>query len=244
MKQSTRDILIFVFLLLVKLGTAARTGYDTWTVSHDLLNVILIDCVFLALWFTAAYGGASQQALAIRPFAALGAWLVYGTMVVIGWEAHHDATAFATRIAGGVALAFDTWDYIVAYAQRMRINRKADTFESFQEREDNKAMRSAYRKAARRDKRSEFQTAANKIAQRRIEEYATTYIAQLSDGITPNGYEVLTDNRIRCLDCGWESENAYASSAQAQPAYAGHTRSALHKAAIIRSLRVDVTPNG
>lgn len=120
MSQERKDQLVFIVLLAMKFLTTLRTGIDTFTVSRDILNVLLLDGVFLALWFVLAYGGAGKVAMAIRPFAAFGAYLMYGFMLVIGWEAHVDAplVAIAVRVAGALILLYDTWDYAVAMNQK------------------------------------------------------------------------------------------------------------------------------
>lgn len=120
MSQEQKDQLVFVVLLAMKFLTTLRTGIDTFMVSKDILNVLLLDGVFLALWFVLAYGGGGKVAMAIRPFAAFGAYLMYGFMLVIGWEAHVDAplVAIAVRVAGALVLLYDTWDYVVSMNQK------------------------------------------------------------------------------------------------------------------------------
>lgn len=242
MKQETRDRMIFYGFMFVKLVLFARTGVDTWTVSHDIINVILIDGVFMGMWLAAAYGGKSETALSLRPFAAVGAWLTYASMIAIGWEAHHDIVSIAARIAGAVALSFDTWDMIVIATQRIRIQRKADTFEMFQERIDKEAMRNAYAASIRKLKAGEMQTAINMIAQKRIEGYAQAGLAALPD-IGGSRYHLLESGHVHCDDCGWISDNAYDTAKQAQPVWAAHTRSAAHRAQVAQVIRIDVTPD-
>lgn len=117
-----------VGLVFVKLLIVARTGIDTWNVSHDYLDVAVIDGAYLAMWMVAAYAGRGQSAMALRPFAAVGAWLLYGLMLYIAWQAgslRGDSIAIAVsliaRVAGIVLLAYDTYDYIQAlFQQRQR----------------------------------------------------------------------------------------------------------------------------
>lgn len=120
MSQERKDQLVFVVLLAMKFLTTLRTGIDTFTVSKDILNVLLLDGVFLALWFVLAYGGSGKVAMAIRPFAAAGAYIMYGFMLIIGAEAHLEAplVAIAVRVAGLLVLLYDTWDYIVLMNQK------------------------------------------------------------------------------------------------------------------------------
>ncbi len=212
---------------------------DTWAVSRDLLNVVLIDAVFMGLWFAAAYGGRGENALAMRPFAALGAWLMYAAMLIIGWEAHRDATAFAVRIAGGVALSYDTWDYIVSVAARARIQRKAMTFEAFCAREDERAMRKGYAHAVRKTRRTQLQDASNMIASARIQRYANEHLSPVlatTEDVTVMGFRMLEDNRIECLDCGWKSPKSYPNMRAAQSAHAGHCAGASHRNALVATI--------
>lgn len=114
MKKFFRDYGVPIALFAIKILTTIRTAFDTYAVSGDLLNVLLIDLAFLALWMLLAYGGDNQYAKRARPFATLGAWSMYIMMLMIGWEAHHGMVAVAVRIAGGIGLLLDTWDYIMA----------------------------------------------------------------------------------------------------------------------------------
>lgn len=112
-----------VALLFIKLFTALRTGLDTLIVldvfradvsTIQFLNafvyVVLIDLVFTGLWFYAAYGGDSKQAALLRPYAIGGAWILYVGMIIVGWAAHPESPylALLSRVAGGVALGYDT----------------------------------------------------------------------------------------------------------------------------------------
>lgn len=118
MTQKTRDTLIFIGLIAVKALATARTAVDMWTLTHDVLNVALLDGMMLAFWLAAAYGGKSKSSMALRPFAAIGAWLLYGAQVYVGWAAHHTLVAFLVRLAPGLALLYDTYEYIVQLVQR------------------------------------------------------------------------------------------------------------------------------
>jgi len=117
-KRDTQDIIIFVGLIVVKVLATARTAVDMWNLTHDWLNVALLDGMMLAFWLAAAYGGKSKEAMALRPFAAVGAWLLYAAQVYVGWAAHHEVTAILVRFAPGLALLFDTYEYGVHWLQR------------------------------------------------------------------------------------------------------------------------------
>lgn len=152
MSQERKDQLVFIVLLGMKFLTTLRTGIDTFTISQDMLNVLLLDGVFLALWFVLAYGGGGKVAMAIRPFAAFGAYVMYGFMLVIGWEAHVDAplVAIAVRVAGALVLLYDTWDYAVSMNQKRQealgktlAERQRNYREKIWQQEYNKAVRSS-----------------------------------------------------------------------------------------------------
>lgn len=151
MSQETRDKLVFYVLLGMKILTTLRTGIDTYTISKDILNVLLLDGVFLALWFVLAYGGKGQIAMAIRPFAAFGSYLMYAFMLGIGWEAHvnQPLVAVAVRVAGALILLYDTWDYAVAWNQR-RIDLLGKTSSERQRNWRDKAWEKAYKKALKK----------------------------------------------------------------------------------------------
>lgn len=115
------------FLLGIKFFTAFRTGLDTLIVAgvfaasvttiafiNAVLYVLLIDAVMTGLWLYAAYGGDSQRAQLLKVFAITGAWTLYIGMVIIGWSAHPEAPFLALmgRLAGAIALGYDTWDTI------------------------------------------------------------------------------------------------------------------------------------
>jgi len=63
---------------------------DTFAVSRDLLNVVLIDGAMFTFWQITRFAGSSTKALALRPVAAILAWALYLMQIVIGVEAHHD----------------------------------------------------------------------------------------------------------------------------------------------------------
>lgn len=113
-KRILREYVVPAVLLTIKILTALRTGIDTFLVSRDVLNVLLLDGVFLAMWLVLAYGGDSQQMKRFKPFGLMGTWAMFAVMLWIGWEAHagHPAVALAVRMAGAIALALDTWDYV------------------------------------------------------------------------------------------------------------------------------------
>lgn len=119
MSQEWKDRIVGFLLTLVEVLTVIRTGIDTYAVSQDLLNVILIDGAMLVAWQTVRFGGTGGKALAVRPAAAILAWVLYIQQVVIGFEAHGDFIAIAVRTAGGGLLALDTWSYLVALRQKL-----------------------------------------------------------------------------------------------------------------------------
>lgn len=112
-------------LLAIKLLTTWRTAVDTFSVTHDWLDVILIDGVMLAFWLVTAYAGENQTAMSIRPFTAIGAWALYLSQLYIGWEATHTGVAFIVRGAGGLALLYDTWDYVAALTRKQARRRRS-----------------------------------------------------------------------------------------------------------------------
>jgi hypothetical protein len=120
-QKLTKGLLTAGILLLHAL-TAWRTGVDTYSVTGDLLNVVLIDATFVIAALAAAYLGGSIESLFIRPVAAVLAWVLYVQMVVIGFEAHADQpeVALAVRTAGFGLLVLDTWVYIVAAGRKLR----------------------------------------------------------------------------------------------------------------------------
>lgn len=112
-------------LILMKLLITLRTGIDTYDVSSDLLDVLVIDGAYLALWLIAAYSGKGQSAMALRPFAAGGAWMLYLAMLYIAWEAGHlqgsegaVVVSLIARVAGAILLLYDTYDYVAALVQQ------------------------------------------------------------------------------------------------------------------------------
>lgn len=116
MKKFLRDSGVPIALIVIKILTTLRTAADTFAISHDILNVALIDGAFLGLWILLAYGGDNAYAKRARPFATMGAWTLYIMMLIIGWDAHKGIVAIATRTAGGLGLLLDTWDYLAATA--------------------------------------------------------------------------------------------------------------------------------
>ena len=114
-----------VGLIFIKLLVTLRTGIDTYEVSNDILDVLVIDGVYLVLWLIAAYSGKGVSAMALRPFAAGGAWVLYGLMLYIAIAAgglHGGDAAVAVsliaRVAGAVLLLYDTYDYVQALVQQ------------------------------------------------------------------------------------------------------------------------------
>lgn len=234
MNQHTKDSLIVIALLAVKALTTLRTGIDTFAVSGDLLNVLLIDGAFLALWLVAAYGGHGAAMLSVRPFATIAAWALYGSMLVIGWEAHHGIVALAVRTAGGLALAYDTWDLIMGAANRMRIKRASESFADLQERITDQQFRKGIIKAIESNLKAEVQTACDEIARQSIAQRmgyvqgAPMVIEARAVAVETSEYKQLSDGRITCT-CGWVSKKAYKTQKKAQTAHAAHTRNIAHR---------------
>lgn len=125
MKRYLRDYGVPAVLLLVKALTTLRTGLDTYAISGNLIDVLLLDGVFLSLWLLLAYGGDSQAMRRLKPFATAGAFGMYLFMLYVGWEAHHSIVSIGVRIAGGVALVADIWDYVAARYDEKRKARQA-----------------------------------------------------------------------------------------------------------------------
>jgi hypothetical protein len=151
MKQAHKDTLIFWALILVKALTTLRTGLDTYAVSGDVLNVLLVDGAFLTFWLIAAYGGKGASSIALRPFAAGGAVALYIIMLLIGWTAHPGVVAVAVRVAGGLALGYDISDYLLTAWGFLTTKRKRRLLnvDSLAERLEAKEKRRAYHSAAR-----------------------------------------------------------------------------------------------
>ena len=126
MSQKATKTLLTIGILILHILTAVKTGLDTYAVSGDLLNVVLIDATFVTAALAAAYLGGSVEALFIRPVAAVLAWVLYVQMVLIGFEANveHPEIAIAVRSAGFGLLILDTWTYIVAAGKRLRQSRE------------------------------------------------------------------------------------------------------------------------
>lgn len=156
MKQVTKDRIIFWALILVKALTTLRTGVDTYTVSdvggaNALLNVLLIDGAFLTFWLIAAYGGKGADAIALRPYAAGGAVVLYGSMLLIGWSAHPGIIAWAVRVAGAIALGYDISDYGLSAWKFLTTKRKRTLLDvdDFADRIYARRQRRALRRGAR-----------------------------------------------------------------------------------------------
>lgn len=150
-KQETKERIVFAGLLLMKALTTIRTGVDTYAVSNDILNVLLLDVAFLGFWLVLAYTGKGNTAMAVRPFAGIAALVMYLIMMGVGWEAHEGQTlvVFGVRIAGLLVLAYDGYDYAVAWWQR-RQDRIGRTLGEKQRYWRERMWESAYKKAANR----------------------------------------------------------------------------------------------
>jgi len=115
MKTWFRQHGIFLILLLMKVLTVARTAQDTYTIEQDWLSVALIDGAYLAFWLIVAYAGSGQAAMAVRPFAAAFAWVMYAAMFYIGIEkvvlTASTPVGLIARLAGASLLLLDTWEY-------------------------------------------------------------------------------------------------------------------------------------
>lgn len=127
MQKLFREYVTPAFLLMIKLFTVIRTGLDTLIVAgafaaevttiqfvNAVLYVVLIDAVLTGLWLYSAYGSEGKQGQLLKIFSIVGAWALYIGMVVIGWSAHPEAPFLAMmgRLAGAIALGYDTWGYI------------------------------------------------------------------------------------------------------------------------------------
>lgn len=128
MERFAKQVGIPIGLILIKLLVTLRTGLDTYHVSADPLDVLVIDGAYLTLWLIAAYAGKGQEAMALRPFAAGGAWVLYGLMLYIAVKAGQlngegaaVAVSLIARVAGAVLLLYDTYDYAQAlFAKRSK----------------------------------------------------------------------------------------------------------------------------
>lgn len=158
MKQSGRDTALFVILVLLKIATALQTGWDTFVVTRNVLAVILIDLSFVSLWGYLAYAGEGKDARRNKIYATVGAWLLYGAMFVIGFQAHGGQFwALAVRLSGLVALGFDTWQFLSGAAvtlvggirERM-VERRKNALTARHGRLRTRMVRRAYRRAAKR----------------------------------------------------------------------------------------------
>jgi len=205
-----RDNGIVLALLVVKILTVIRTGIDTFAISHDMLNVLLIDGVFTAMWLYAAFAGDSQRASRLRPFAILGAWTMYGFILVIGWDAHADNFLIATavRTAGALALLYDTWDYVSkyiwAFVAKLWMNTirmwTKPSVEELYNREFTKALRSSIPSSIKRI-RGELDDL--------VYEHSSTQLPQLVSGQLPDRLDVTplttVDNYPPSVVDGWKS---------------------------------------
>lgn len=158
MKQSGRDSALFWILLLLKGATALQTGWDTFVVTRSVLAVILIDLSFVSLWGYLAYAGEGKDARRNKIYATVGAWLLYGAMFVIGFQAHAGQFwALAVRLSGLVALGFDTWQFLSGAAvtfysgmrQRAKERRK-NSLVALHGRLRRRLVRKAYKSASRK----------------------------------------------------------------------------------------------
>lgn len=116
MKKLLKDGALPAFLLTMKLMVTLRTGLDTYSVSNDLLDVLIIDGAYLVFWMVAAYGGTTEQWARLRRFSVAGAWLLYVSMIVIGLEAHWNFVSVVARVGGGLLLAYETSDVLWQWA--------------------------------------------------------------------------------------------------------------------------------
>lgn len=174
MKRFLREYAVPAAQLLIKLLTAVRTGVDTFVISVEVvmwlrvLNVILLDGVFMTFWLIAAYAGTNEWARRVRPFAVLGAAVMYVFMFAIGFEAHHDLLAFAVRLAGGIALAMDVWDYVSelvrSWVQAWK-NRPMPSTGDYAQRLVHRGLRTSYNRAAREIQRELDQMALTGMRQ-------------------------------------------------------------------------------
>ena len=143
--------------LSVKLITAVRFGMDTFFVAvggvgatappvvvlEALLDVLLIDVFFTLMWSVSAYAGTSQQAMAVRPFATLAAWVMYAVILIIG-GATRDIVSVAVRVTGGLALTYDTYGYIQDWWRQRRAVQESVTLEQANARRRSQMWKRAY----------------------------------------------------------------------------------------------------
>lgn len=205
-----RDNGIVLALLVVKILTVIRTGIDTYAISQDILDVMLIDGVFTAMWLYAAFAGESKRALRLRPFAIIGAWAMYGFILMIGWDAHTDDYLISTavRTAGALALLYDTWDYLSKYlwsfvdGVKKSIEKRLmkPTVEEAFNREMEKALRSSMYSSIRKVKKS-----MDKLVYEQVDEKLPQLISgELPDRLDVTPLKTKEDAPPSIVD-GWKS---------------------------------------
>lgn len=114
---------IGLLLFAIKVLSVARTGIDTYAVTHDLLDVALIDGMFFAFWVILSVNSTATSMVRLRAFALVVCVVAYGFMLYIGWQAHHTVVAFGVRIAPAFAVAYDAWDLIQDYGTARKRNK-------------------------------------------------------------------------------------------------------------------------
>lgn len=206
-----RDNGIVLALLVVKILTVIRTGIDTFAISHDMLNVFLIDGVFTAMWLYTSFAGDSQRALRLRPFAIIGAWTMFSFIMIIGWDAHANSPLVATavRVAGALALLYDTWDYVSKYiwafgAKVWALIRRIYTTRSIEEeyeRHMTKAMRASIQSSIKRLK-PELNDLVYGEASSRLPQLVSGHIPDRPIDVTP---PTTVDEYPPSIVDGWKS---------------------------------------
>lgn len=247
--------------VIVKTLTALKTGFDTYLVSTDLtvsqwknvkfelpalLNVILLDGIFMYFWANITYGGEGDIAMSKKPWHAVGAWLMYFIMLAVGWEALPDLLSIGVRIGIGILLLIDTWQF----RKMINIQQARETIEQYRERLMKRAMKQAFKKEI---------TSKDNVAFRKVAKAITFQdIATMAEDINPgiielmshfqNGnsqnkkelsalesgqpYVTLPDGNIHCLVCGWTSHKNGNDNYNAKFAYSRHVISRRHKSAV------------
>lgn len=126
----TKHTAITIITMSVKIILVILTARDTYSLVPDVIVVALIDGAFFSFVVLLEFAGSSQLALALRPMAAVGAWTMYAGILLIGILAH-DTQSFnvlvvymLARVAGGIVLAYQTWEYIQQRVLALRTQNK------------------------------------------------------------------------------------------------------------------------
>lgn len=123
----TKNSWLTVGKLIVKLILVALTARDTYSLVPDVLVVALIDGVLFSLMVSLEFLGTGQLAMSVRPMAAVGAWILYGGVILVGVLAHEAQDVrvlivfMIARIAGALILVLDTWELIQTHVLVKRV---------------------------------------------------------------------------------------------------------------------------